>query len=70
MSADEKDQRPGWEELPELLRVADVQELLGLGEDAVRQAIVAREIPSVRLGRLVLIPKARLRALLGYEGQP
>ena len=46
------------------LTVKEVQNLLGLSRGLVYQAIETGEIPSVRVGRRILIPKASLSRLL------
>ncbi len=46
------------------LTVKEVQKLLGLSRGLVYQAIETGEIPSVRVGRRILIPKAALIRLL------
>lgn len=46
------------------LTVKEVQKLLGLSRGLVYQAIETGEIPSVRVGRRILIPKASLNRLL------
>jgi excisionase family DNA binding protein len=49
--------------------VAEAAEILGIGRSAAYEAARRGEIPSLRLGRRVLIPKRALSLLLG-EGQP
>lgn len=46
------------------LTVKEVQKLLGLSRGLVYQAIETGEIPSVRVGRRILIPKASLNRFL------
>jgi excisionase family DNA binding protein len=53
----------------ELLTVAEAAEFLGIGRSAAYEAARRGEIPSLRLGRRVLIPQRALSLLLG-EGQP
>jgi excisionase family DNA binding protein len=45
--------------------VEETAELLGCGRAAAYQAVKTGDIPSVRLGRRILVPRARLMALLG-----
>jgi excisionase family DNA binding protein len=52
-------------ELPPLLRVEEVCKLLRIGRTACYQAAAAGEIPTIRIGRRVFIPTARLMAFLG-----
>lgn len=51
------------------LSVEEVAELLGVGRSAAYEAVRRGEIPSIRVGRLLVVPTARLLAMLGY-GQP
>ena len=46
------------------LTVKEVQKLLGLSRGLIYQAIETGEIPSVRVGRRILVPKASLIRLL------
>lgn len=52
-----------------LLTVAEVAELMpaGVGEKAVRSAIDKGQLPSVRVGRYVLVPTAALRGFLRLD---
>ena len=52
----------------ELLTVAEAAEILGIGRTTAYEAARRVEIPSLRLGRRVLVPKRTLSRLLG-EGQ-
>ena len=47
------------------LTVDEAAELLGLSRGGAYAACAAGEIPTVRLGRRILVPRARLLALLG-----
>jgi excisionase family DNA binding protein len=55
--------------VPIVLDVPAAGRLLGLGKNAAYQAIAAGELPSLRIGRRVLVPRDRLRALLEGEGR-
>lgn len=48
-----------------LLNIAEVIEMLPLGRSTVYAAIRAGEIPSIRIGRRLLIPTAALCELVG-----
>ncbi len=50
-------------DLPELLRVAEVAEWLDCGSVLVRDLIRRNELQSIRLGRLLRVPRAALVAL-------
>lgn len=41
----------------ELLRVSEVQEVLGIGRSMVYDLIARHELPSLRIGRLVRVPR-------------
>lgn len=58
-----------WTAVPIVLDVPAAGRLLGLGKNAAYQAIAAGELPSLRIGRRVLVPRDRLRALLEGEGR-
>lgn len=47
-----------------VLTVKEVQKLLGLSRGLVYQAIQSGQIPSIRIGRRVLIPRAALEHIL------
>jgi excisionase family DNA binding protein len=53
------------------LSVAEVAEITGEGSKAIRAAIGAGQLPSLRVGRYVRVPTARLAELcgLGPEGE-
>lgn len=46
----------------ELLTAKEVQALLGLGESKVYDMMARGELPSVRIGRLVRVPRSELMA--------
>jgi excisionase family DNA binding protein len=50
----------------------DVEEagrMLGLGRNATYEAVKAGTIPSIRIGRRLLVPKAALDRMLGINGE-
>lgn len=47
--------------------VEEAGRLLGIGRGAAFAAVHSGELPSVRLGRRILVPRARLLALLGEQ---
>lgn len=55
--------------LPAMVRVPDAADLLSITERAIRAAIRRGDIPAVKIGRQLLIPRAFLEALLSVEGQ-
>ena len=60
-------------QLPPVLTVEQAGRLVGLRRTAAYDAVRRGELPSLTFGRRVLVPTARLLALLGlehrYEGQ-
>jgi excisionase family DNA binding protein len=53
--------------LPDALTVEEGRSVLRLGRNAIYEAIGLGEIPPVRIGRRILIPRARPLRLLGTE---
>ena len=60
---------PTPEERP-TMPVEEVGETLGIGRSAAYEAVRRGEIPSIRIGRRVLVPTAALRVLLGIDAPP
>ena len=58
-----------WDLVPIVLDVPAAGRLLGLGKNATYQAIAPGQLPSLRIGRRVLVPRDRLRALLEGEAR-
>lgn len=52
------------------LSVAETAELLGISRWLVQQAVRDGSLPSVRVGRRILIPTERLRVWLSGAGAP
>jgi excisionase family DNA binding protein len=50
------------------LSVAETAELLGISRWLVQQAVRDGSLPSLRVGRRILIPRVRLQALLDGSG--
>jgi excisionase family DNA binding protein len=51
------------------LTVEEAGRLCGVSRGVAYQAVAAGEIPSVRLGRRILVPRASLLALLGETAE-
>lgn len=49
------------------LTVAELAQITGEGEKAIRAALDAGHLPLLRVGRYVRIPTARLRQVLGID---
>lgn len=54
-------------EVQPTLTVADAAQALGIGRNAAYEAVQRGELPSLRLGRRVLVPTAQLRRMLGLD---
>jgi excisionase family DNA binding protein len=52
-------------ELPPTITVERAGELLGISRRSAYRAAASGELPTIRLGRRLLVPSARLLALLG-----
>jgi excisionase family DNA binding protein len=50
--------------------VDDVAEALGLSRAAAYQGVKTGEIPSIRIGRRVVVPTAAVRRMLQLDGEP
>ena len=55
------------DDLPALLRVEQAGELLGISRSAAYRAATSGDIPTIRFGRRMYVPTARLLALVGLE---
>ncbi|HEX2029556.1 MAG TPA: helix-turn-helix domain-containing protein [Nitriliruptorales bacterium] len=53
--------------LPLTLTVEEAGELLGLSRSSAYRAAARGEIPTIRLGRRLVVPSAKLLALVGIE---
>jgi excisionase family DNA binding protein len=47
--------------------VEEAGRLLGVGRDSAYEAVRSGDIPSVRIGRRLLVPRCALLALLGHQ---
>jgi len=63
--------QPLWEQIMSspaaTLSVEQAAKVLGIGRVKAYNAVNRGQLPSIRLGRTILIPKAALRKLLGYD---
>jgi excisionase family DNA binding protein len=53
------------DDLPELLKADEASAWLGISRNSAYAAIQAGSLPSVRIGRLVRVPRAGLAKLIG-----
>lgn len=59
--------------VPAVLTVEEAADLLRIGRSAAYAAVKAGDIPSIRVGRTLRVPRHRLEQLLGipqYESSP
>jgi excisionase family DNA binding protein len=54
-------------DMPEVLTVEETAAILRLGRGSAYLAVRAGEIPSIKLGRKRLVPRARLEAMLTHN---
>lgn len=54
---------------PAVLKVAEVALMLRIGRNSVYEAIARGEIPAIRLGRRLLVPRTALESLLACSGE-
>jgi excisionase family DNA binding protein len=57
------------DKLPPTLTVPHAGRLLGLGRDSAYRAAAAGELPTIKFGRRLFVPTARLLRLLGLSGE-
>ena len=56
------------DDLPDVLTVEKAAKVLRIGRTAAFEGVRRGEIPSVKVGRRVLVPRHRLEAMLGMNG--
>jgi len=52
------------------MTVEEAGDLLGLGRSSAYEAVRRGEIPTIRFGRLIRVPTASLRRLVGIDPDP
>jgi excisionase family DNA binding protein len=52
------------------ISVEDAGRLLGMSRPSAYAAVQRGDIPSIRIGRRLIIPTAKILAMLGLGGQP
>ena len=57
------------DELPDVLSVSEAAQVLRIGRNTAYECIRQGSIPSVRLGRRILVPRAALERLLAGDAQ-
>jgi excisionase family DNA binding protein len=58
------------DDLPPILTVEQTAKLLGISRGLAFAAVRSGDIPSIRIGRRILVPRDRLRQMLGVENAP
>ena len=53
--------------LPPILTVEQTAKVLGISRGLAFAAVRAGDIPSIRIGRRILVPRDRLRQMLGVD---
>ena len=56
-------------ELPDVLTVREAANVLRVGTHTIYEAIQRNQLPSVRMGRRILIPKVQILKLLGGDAR-
>ncbi|MFA9444419.1 helix-turn-helix domain-containing protein [Egicoccus sp. AB-alg6-2] len=56
--------------MPATMTIPETAELLSISRSAAYRAVARDEIPSVRIGRRLLVPTAKLYAMLGWLPDP
>ncbi len=57
------------EDLPEVLTPAEAARILRLGRNSIYTALARGDIPSLRVGRKLLVPRAALERLLKADAR-
>ncbi len=55
------------DDLPPILTVDQTAQVLGISRGLAFTAVRAGDIPSIRIGRRILVPRDRLRQMLGVD---
>jgi excisionase family DNA binding protein len=56
-------------DMPDAMNVQQVGQVLGISTNGTYEAIRRGEIPSTRIGRRIIIPRAAIERLLGVRGE-
>ena len=55
---------------PATMTIPEAAQLLGVSRSAGYRAVTRGEIPTIRIGRRLLVPTAKLHTLLGWYPEP
>jgi excisionase family DNA binding protein len=61
---------PELTDLPATMTITEAAGLLGVSRSAGYRAVARGEIPTIRIGRRLLVPTAKLYALIGWLPDP
>ncbi len=61
---------PDLSTMPATMTIPEAAELLGISRSAAYRAVARGEIPTIRIGRRLLVPTAKLYQLLGWLPDP
>ncbi len=61
---------PDMTAMPATMTIPEAAELLGISRSAAYRAVTRGEIPTIRIGRRLLVPTAKLYAMLGWLPEP
>lgn len=67
MTSSTQTERPSHENAPLTISVEEAGRMLGIGRSSAYAAVRRGDIPALRVGHLIRVPRARLLALLGVE---
>ncbi len=56
-----------FDDLPLTLRVEDLMPILGIGRNTAYELVRCGQIRSIRIGRMIRIPKSEVLAFLGHN---
>ncbi len=56
--------------MPATMTIPEAAELLGISRSAAYRAVARGEIPTIRIGRRLLVPTAKLYTMLGWLPDP
>jgi excisionase family DNA binding protein len=56
--------------MPATMTIPEAAELLGISRSAAYRAVTRGELPTIRIGRRLLVPTAKLYAMLGWLPDP
>lgn len=61
---------PALTDMPATMTIAEAARLLGISRSAAYRAVARGEIATIRIGRRLLVPTAKLYDMLGWHPEP